>query len=42
MVDGIYHLVRAFKDPDVSHVEGDVNPIRDLQIISNELVAKDL
>jgi obg-like ATPase 1 len=29
-VDGIYHMVRAFSDPDIVHVEGDVNPIRDI------------
>eukprot|EP00823_Brevimastigomonas_motovehiculus_P009189 TRINITY_DN8850_c0_g1_i1.p1 TRINITY_DN8850_c0_g1~~TRINITY_DN8850_c0_g1_i1.p1 ORF type:complete len:443 (-),score=109.87 TRINITY_DN8850_c0_g1_i1:199-1527(-) len=41
-VDGIYHLVRAFDDTSVEHVEGDVNPIRDLEIISKELILKDL
>lgn len=29
-VDGIYHMVRAFKDEDVVHVEGEVDPIRDI------------
>ena len=41
-VDGIYHVVRAFESEDIIHDEGDVNPIRDLGIISAELVAKDL
>ncbi|TNJ27273.1 GTP dependent nucleic acid binding protein [Giardia muris] len=41
-VDGIYHVVRVFPDEDVSHVEGDVNPTRDLEIITTELIAKDL
>lgn len=40
--DALFHLCRAFDDDDVTHVEGDVNPIRDLEIISNELFAKDL
>ena len=35
-------MVRAFKEPNVVHVEGEVNPIRDMEIISNELVQKDL
>lgn len=40
-VDGIFHVVRAFSDEDVTHVEGDVNPIRDLEIIVEELRLKD-
>lgn len=35
-------MVRAFDDADVIHVEGDVNPIRDMEIISNELRLKDI
>jgi obg-like ATPase 1 len=41
-VDGIFHVVRAFSNEDVMHNEGDVNPIRDLEIITNELFQKDL
>ncbi|KAJ1730696.1 hypothetical protein LPJ61_002884 [Coemansia biformis] len=40
-VDGIFHVVRAFVDPDVVHVEGEVDPARDLDIIHNELRLKD-
>jgi len=40
-VDGIFHVVRAFESEEVAHVEGDVNPIRDLQIIHEELRLKD-
>ncbi|XP_029173064.1 obg-like ATPase 1 isoform X5 [Nylanderia fulva] len=40
--DGIFHLCRAFEDDDVTHVEGDVNPVRDLDIISEELRLKDV
>jgi obg-like ATPase 1 len=40
-VDGIYHVCRAFDDEDVPHFEGDVDPIRDLEIIQGELIEKD-
>jgi len=40
-VDGIYHLVRAFEDEDIQHYDGEVDPIRDLETIKMELVAKD-
>lgn len=41
-VDGIFHMCRVFSDADVTHVEGEVDPIRDLDIIFNELRLKDL
>ncbi|KAI0558859.1 GTP-binding protein of Obg family [Gracilaria domingensis] len=41
-VDGIFHMCRAFNDPGVTHVEGEVDPIRDLNIIFDELRLKDL
>ncbi|THG99741.1 hypothetical protein EW026_g2665 [Hermanssonia centrifuga] len=41
-VDGIFQVVRAFDDADVIHVEGDVNPIRDMEIIQTELRLKDI
>lgn len=41
-VDAIFHVCRAFDDDDVTHVEGDVNPIRDLEIINDELRLKDI
>uniref|UniRef100_A0A7E4VLN2 Obg-like ATPase 1 n=1 Tax=Panagrellus redivivus TaxID=6233 RepID=A0A7E4VLN2_PANRE len=40
--EALFHLCRAFDDDDVTHVEGDVNPTRDLDIICNELRLKDL
>lgn len=40
-MDGIYHVVRAFPNEEVVHEEGDVNPIRDIEIINGELIAKD-
>ncbi|KXN84568.1 Obg-like ATPase 1 [Leucoagaricus sp. SymC.cos] len=41
-VDGIFQVVRAFDDAEVTHVEGDVDPIRDMEIIQNELRLKDI
>lgn len=35
-VDGIYHVVRAFDDENVSHYENSVDPIRDMETISKE------
>ena len=40
-VDGIFHLVRAFDDDDIVHVDDSVDPIRDLDTIQGELCAKD-
>jgi len=41
-VDGIFQVVRAFDDDEVTHVEGDVDPIRDMEIIQTELRLKDI
>ncbi|XP_055703085.1 obg-like ATPase 1 [Phlebotomus papatasi] len=40
--DAIFHLCRAFDDDDVIHVDGEVNPVQDLDIISEELRLKDV
>lgn len=40
--DGIFHMTRAFEDDDITHVEGDVNPVRDIEIIHDELRLKDI
>lgn len=40
--DAIFHVVRAFDDEEIVHVEGDVNPARDLEIIHDELRFKDI
>jgi obg-like ATPase 1 len=40
-VDGIFHLVRAFKNNEVIHVEDSVDPVRDMETITSELCAKD-
>lgn len=39
--DGIFHLTRAFEDDDITHVEGSVDPVRDIEIIHEELQLKD-
>jgi obg-like ATPase 1 len=40
--DGIFHVVRAFDDDAVIHVDDSVDPVRDLETIQSELCAKDL
>ncbi|KAL3114621.1 hypothetical protein niasHT_014428 [Heterodera trifolii] len=39
--DALFHLCSSFEDTEVTHVEGDVDPIRDLEIINSELRLKD-
>jgi obg-like ATPase 1 len=39
-VDGIFHMVRSFSSEEVIHVEGSVDPTRDLGIIHGELLRK--
>jgi len=41
-VDGMFHVVRVFEDEEVTHVEGAIDPIRDLEIINEELILKDI
>ncbi|KEZ46805.1 hypothetical protein SAPIO_CDS0106 [Scedosporium apiospermum] len=41
-VDAIFQVVRCFDDAEIIHVEGDVNPTRDLEIIADELRLKDI
>ena len=41
-VDAILHVVRCFDDTNVIHVDGSVNPKRDIEIIDSELILKDL
>jgi GTP-binding protein YchF len=38
----IVHVVRCFDDPDVVHVDGSVNPVRDVEVIETELVLADI
>jgi len=39
--DALLHVVRAFDDPNVPHVEGTVNPRRDVDILDGELLLSD-
>ncbi|CAL8075746.1 unnamed protein product [Calicophoron daubneyi] len=41
-VDALFQMIRVFESEDVSHVEGDINPIRDMEIIEDELRLKDV
>ena len=41
-VDAIIHVLRCFEDPDVAHVEGSVDPIRDAETVETELMLADL
>jgi GTP-binding protein YchF len=41
-VDAVLHVVRCFEDPDVQHVMGSVDPVRDREVINIELGLADL
>ncbi len=41
-VESIVHVVRCFEDENVTHVEGSIDPIRDMEIIDLELILSDL
>jgi len=41
-VDAIVHVVRCFEDGNVVHVDGNVDPVRDKEVIDTELMLKDL
>lgn len=41
-VDAIVHVVRCFEDGNVVHVDGSVNPLRDIETINLELIFSDL
>jgi GTP-binding protein YchF len=41
-VDAILQVLRCFEDPDVTHVEGGVDPLRDAELIETELLLADL
>ena len=40
--DAILHVLRCFEDPNIVHVDGSVDPVRDKEIIDTELQLKDL
>ena len=41
-VDAICEVVRCFEDENITHVEGGIDPIRDIEIINTELIISDL
>ena len=41
-VDAVIHVVRSFKEDNVTHVEGSLNPDRDVKIIETELLIRDI
>jgi len=41
-VDAIIHVVRCYENENVTHVEGTINPERDIEIIETELILKDI
>ena len=41
-VDAIVEVVRCFEDGEITHVEGKIDPIRDIEIINTELILADL
>lgn len=41
-VDAIVHVVRAFEDKNIVHVEGSVDPVRDIETINLELILSDI
>jgi GTP-binding protein YchF len=41
-VDAIVYVIRLFQDENVSHIEGSIDPIRDIEIIEMELLLKDI
>ncbi len=41
-VEAVLHVVRCFENPNVMHVDGDINPIRDIETIETELLLSDM
>jgi len=41
-VDAIVHVVRCFEDTDITHVEGEIDPLRDIDVIETELMLADM
>lgn len=40
-VDALLHVVRCFSDQNVAHVTGNIDPLRDIQVVETELLLKD-
>lgn len=41
-VDAIVHVVRCFEDSNITHVDGSINPLRDIETINLELIFSDI
>jgi ribosome-binding ATPase len=41
-VQAIIHVVRCFENPDVAHIYGSLDPVRDLEIVDTELILSDM
>ncbi len=41
-VDAIVHVVRCFENSDIHHVSGDIDPVRDIEVINTELILADM
>jgi hypothetical protein len=41
-VDAIIQVVRCFKDDNITHVEGSIDPLRDIEVIETELLIRDI
>src|SRR3989454_12056961 len=41
-VDALIQMIRCFEDPDIVHVTGSIDPVRDIEIVTTELVMADL
>lgn len=41
-VDALVQVVRCFEDPDIVHVAGSIDPVRDIEIVATELLLADL
>lgn len=41
-VDALAHVVRCFEDPNVAHIDQNLDPTRDVEIVNLELILKDL
>ena len=41
-VDAIAHVLRCFSNEDITHVEGEINPLRDAEIVETELMFADI
>jgi GTP-binding protein YchF len=41
-VDAVIHVVRLFEDPDIVHVTGEPDPVRDIHVVESELILADI